>query len=308
MISSLLLRAEIRLREPHTVQLLFAQHDADRVDAVVARLSTHFAVAGYAHDRARPRVRADLSDCIANAGAVDAVLRAVSPDLFGHVDQEEEEDEDEEDDASADVSSGGEWLARLAQRLVHRASGSDEDALYFRRNRTARAALRSAFERRLAEVRRSVAASGGVEVLLRAETRVDSEFVAALNRAVQRASAGRCAVQLVPAWRDWAPELADSVFLRLALSAELAMVELPPRPGAQLAVSAILTLEPAAAALGYDPVSVAVCAQPLSAPAAAAADAAAADDVARDRRKAKKAKKAAAAAAADEQKSRCALQ
>jgi hypothetical protein len=290
----------IAFREPHSVVLQFRagrdEFDDQTIESAVSRLSTHFASAGYFYNRAVPTRGAqcvdELRDCIRNVDDVVSTLRRCSPDLAF---------DDDENNTNRPDSSAAHWLNLLAKLLVHRSLGDDGlSASSVFRSALVVDALQRAFERRLVECRRIVLADW-TEVLLRVQTRLDDNFVATLNRVVQRESAGRCAVQLMPLWRSWSPELADSVSLRLAVSAELGMVELSPKPGGQLAVSALLLLEPAAAALGFEPLTVTMREKLLPESNA--------DDV-RGKRKAKKAKKAPKQDEAENEKSstRCAVQ
>jgi hypothetical protein len=298
----------VALREPHSVLLQFRGDAVDEpalIDATVTRLSTHFEHARYFYNRAMPLRGAacvdELRDCVCNANDVLDTLRRCSPDLA--VDAAECDTSARVVPAVAGAPSDA-WLSLLAKLLVHRTVG-DADAAVLRSAHVVDA-LQRAFRRRLVECRRAVLADC-VEVLLRVQTRLDDDFLAALNRVVQRESAGRCAVQLMPLCRGWSPELADAVSLRLAVSAELGLVELSPRPGGQLAVAAVLLIEPSAAALGFEPLCVTVRDKQQQ----QQAEASDADDV-RGKRKAKKAKKEkapkAAEAEAAEKSSRCHIQ
>jgi hypothetical protein len=237
----------IAFREPHSVVLHFDEcADAVVIDNAIARLSAHFAVGDYAHNarpcaRRRPKeqhTRDSLCEVIHNVELVDEILTRVSPDL--HLDAERDLHDDVD---SVVVRSNDAWMADLAALLVRR--DAPDLSPSFRAPHVV-AALRAAFDRRLVEHRRVVSIDG-VDVFLRAQTRLQTAFVDRLNRAVQRESAGRCALQLMPQWRGWSPELPDSVLLRLAVSAEIALIELSPRAGAQLAVTSTLVIEPAAA-------------------------------------------------------------
>jgi hypothetical protein len=312
----------VALREPHSVLLQFRGDAADEaalIDATVTRLSTHFEQARYFYNRDVPLRGAacvdELRDCVCNADDVLDTLRRCSPDLA--VDAAECDTRARAVPLAAAASAaavvggavagapGDAWLSLLAKLLVHR-TVSDADAAVLRSAHVVDA-LQRAFRRRLVECRRVVLADC-VEVLLRVQTRLDDDFLAALNRVVQRESAGRCAVQLMPLCRGWSPELSDAVSLRLAVSAELGLVELSPRPGGQLAVAAVLLIEPSAAALGFEPLCVTVRDKQQQQQQAEASDA---DDV-RGKRKAKKAKKEkapkAAEAEAAEKSSRCQIQ
>lgn len=310
----------IAFREPHSVLLQFDAADASAaaIDAAVSLLSTHFATGNYSRNRHRSHPDARrVAAVIRNAADIDDVLRRVSPDL----------DLDVDDSAcastastasvaasaastcaattslAASASSNFDWIADLAAHLVRR----DAPDRSFRAPHIV-AALRNAFDRRLFEHRR-VVSNDSVDVWLRAQTRIDQAFVDRLNRAVQRESAGRCALQLMPHWRAWSPELSDSVLLRLAVCAEVALIELSPNAGAQLAVTSTLVIEPAAAALGDEPITVNIFVDHMPTSPSAAASAAASTSKSGKKKKSKKRSDADAAAAASESKGRtCSVQ
>jgi hypothetical protein len=281
----------IAFREPHSVVLHFDEcADAVVIDNAIARLSAHFAVGDYAHNarpcaRRRPKeqhTRDSLCEVIHNVELVDEILTRVSPDL--HLDAERDLHDDVD---SVVVRSNDAWMADLAALLVRR--DAPDLSPSFRAPHVV-AALRAAFDRRLVEHRRVVSIDG-VDVFLRAQTRLQTAFVDRLNRAVQRESAGRCALQLMPQWRGWSPELPDSVLLRLAVSAEIALIELSPRAGAQLAVTSTLVIEPAAAALGDEPITVNIFADHMPTSPSAASSSSSSSSSASSAAKRKRSKK-----------------
>jgi hypothetical protein len=279
----------VAFREPHSVHLHASLGGLPPIDVAIARLSAHFAAGHFAHNQRAPRRRDDalLRGIIRNVDDVDAILTRVSPDLDLDSVVESSESDTRNNTAAVTSLDNDAWIADLAQLLVRR--DAPDRAPSFRAPHVV-AALRNAFDRRLVEHRR-VVSSDGVDVFLRAQTRLDPAFVDRLNRAVQRASAGRCAVHLMPHSVGWSPDLPDSVLLRLAVSAELALIELSPRAGAQLAVTSTLVIEPAAAALGDEPITVNILHEHVpTSPSAAASSSSSSSSAPSKRKRSKKQK------------------
>lgn len=310
----MMMSSMIAFREPHSVLLQFDAADASSaaIDATISLISTHFATGNYSHNRPKARrssradvdVRRRVAAVIRNVDDIDDVLRRVSPDLAMDDEDEENVENSSSSTSSTSVASSTsslnfEWMADLAAYLVRR----DAPDRSFRAPHIV-AALRNAFDRRLIEHRR-VVSNESIDVWLRAQTRIDQAFVDRLNRAVQRESAGRCALQLMPHWRAWSPELSDSVLLRLAVCAEVALIELSPNAGAQLAVTSTLVIEPAAAALGDEPITVNIFVDHMPTSPSAASAAASTSKSGKKKKSKKRAEAdAAAAAAASESKGR----